>query len=447
MRCIARAGTFAFLVATAGCGADFNSIGRTTALPTGADGGVAIHLDAQQRLTLFRAQKYCAEPSPDALAAYAQSLGLGVSIPTQGAGSLAGASQSTIGSIGLRTQSITIMRDALYRMCEAYHNQMLGDVMVATLLGRSQDLAAVILAVEQLTGAVAGNQVILTGTAGANASASLLANDQALAAAQDNVTKRKAAVADATAKQAKAQTAFDEATAEEASAKRQLDAAKAKSPPVQSEIESAQTAYDNVKAKTAIAKQTLDEANSELKNKKEQLANAEKVLETIQAGQDAAITNAAATTSGGGSFGVINPRRELSSDATKEIASAVHGIVSKALDKSYAADSCMALITSANISEENSKNEHFKKVFELCAKLVSQGIAKALRIETTFDAGGSDPNIIYLREEIAKNESLLNTISRWLRDNNINAAPNNIVSDKEYVEERKRLIEFLKTKT
>ena len=154
MNWVAKVIVASMLVFATGC-ANINTIGRTTPLPKANDRGVAIHLDAQQRLVLYSGQRYCAESSPDALQAYASALGLAGTQPSQGATSLAAGQQSHAASIGLRTQSITIMRDALYRMCEAYNNGILGDVMVATLLGRSQDLTAVILAVEQLTGAVA----------------------------------------------------------------------------------------------------------------------------------------------------------------------------------------------------------------------------------------------------------------------------------------------------
>lgn len=167
--------------------ADLQTVGRTTRLPLLVDAnnskvepGVAIHLDAQQRLVLARGEKYCAEPSPDALAAYASSLGFGVSAPGQGAASLAQALQSSAGSIGLRTQSITLMRDALYRMCEAANNGDLNRLEVAMFLRRSQDLTAAVLAIEQLTGAVVAQQVILTGNANAAAAASLLSNQAAV---------------------------------------------------------------------------------------------------------------------------------------------------------------------------------------------------------------------------------------------------------------------------
>ena len=232
-RLFAYAITVAVLFGFTAC-ADMQTIGRRTTLP-GSDktDGVAIHLDAQQRLVLVKAGgHYCAEPSPDALAAYASSLGLGLSAPSYGAASVANALQSSAGSIGLRTQSITLMRDALYRMCEAYENGALGEVQVSMLLGRSQDLTAVILAIEQLTGSVAGNQVIMTGTAGSGASASLLSDQKLLDEARKNENDKKTSLdaaikerddlqASVTAKETEvknARTAFDSAQTQDKTA-------------------------------------------------------------------------------------------------------------------------------------------------------------------------------------------------------------------------------------
>ena len=106
--------------------------------------------------------QYCAEPSPDGLASFAASLGSGIGAPSGEALSAALGGGSNASSIGLRTQPITLMRDALFRMCEAYSNNQLDEAEVLTLLGRSHDLTAVTLAVEQLTGAVAAEQVALT---------------------------------------------------------------------------------------------------------------------------------------------------------------------------------------------------------------------------------------------------------------------------------------------
>ena len=193
--------------ALSGC-ANMLTVGRTTLLPSGTNktvdsegksnldtssGGIAVHLDAQQRAIIHTGARYCAEPSPDALAAYAASLGLGASVPGTGSGSASNALSSAAANIGLRTQSIQLMRDSLYRLCEASNNGRINESDMAMLLRRSQDLTAVVVAVEQLTGAVVAQQAAVTTNAQASASASLVANQQLLGEMEDKVAKKQAA--------------------------------------------------------------------------------------------------------------------------------------------------------------------------------------------------------------------------------------------------------------
>ena len=131
--------------------ANTQTAGRTTELPSERGKGIAIHLEAQQRLILSNGKgHYCAEPSPDALSAHAASIALGTTSPS-GGGQIDVEQISKPTGIGLRTQSITLMRDALYRICEASNNGNLQKWETAAILLRSQDLTAVMLAVEQLT--------------------------------------------------------------------------------------------------------------------------------------------------------------------------------------------------------------------------------------------------------------------------------------------------------
>jgi len=61
----------------------------------------------------------CAEPSPDALSALSASIGGGISDPKVAA-NFALAQSESAASIGLRTQSIQLLRDGMYRLCEGY---------------------------------------------------------------------------------------------------------------------------------------------------------------------------------------------------------------------------------------------------------------------------------------------------------------------------------------
>ena len=62
----------------------------------------------------------CAEPSPDALSAIAAQYSLGSTRASGNDIALTAAQQETAVNIGLRTQSIQLLRDSLYRLCEGY---------------------------------------------------------------------------------------------------------------------------------------------------------------------------------------------------------------------------------------------------------------------------------------------------------------------------------------
>ncbi|MGE0024282.1 MAG: hypothetical protein AB7S70_11700, partial [Hyphomicrobium sp.] len=103
------------------------------------DDNESLSIDAKQRLVLntheggkTRDRKIvCAEPSPDALTATSAAASGGAAFTVPGAATenakeaqLAAAYSrgETAGSLGLRTQTIQLLRDGLYRACEAYMN-------------------------------------------------------------------------------------------------------------------------------------------------------------------------------------------------------------------------------------------------------------------------------------------------------------------------------------
>ncbi len=136
-----------------GC-ANFHSIDRISSL----SGDKAIHLDAEQRLVYAGKDEYggsrlCAEPSPDAIMAFSSTLGRDFSAEDKKE-LLSAAFAKSSGYIGLRTQSIQLMRDALYRACEAYFNKAITEKKFVEMHEQFQDILVGALAIEQLTGAV-----------------------------------------------------------------------------------------------------------------------------------------------------------------------------------------------------------------------------------------------------------------------------------------------------
>jgi hypothetical protein len=400
-----------------GC-ANLQTISRLTTLPKEKPGphdyGVAIHLDAVQRLVLVKAiGDYCAEPSPDALAAYASALGLGISIPGKGGGSLAEALSSSAGSIGLRTQSITLMRDQLYRMCEAYSNGAIGPVQVATLLRRSQDLTAVILAVEQLTGAVAANQVILTSTAGAGASAALMSNQQLLDAARKDEEQKAKALDEAKKQRDALKKATDDKRIEW---KGVDDSAKTAEQNKAANAGELRTAADNKKGDLTKLEADLAQAENQVKTREALLAEAKKTRETIESLKDSALTNAVANTSGAGQFSApILQRQELSKEATQAIASTVQFMVQTVIAKEYTHDSCMDMLTFVpkNYKDwDEGQKKGNEKVRELCIQLLSQVISEMItKTQTSF---APDATTTLIKTAIDKDPALRAKLKDWM---------------------------------
>ena len=361
--------------------ANLGTVNRTTILPgkptttsdSETDGeGLAIHLDAQQRLVLVRANKYCAEPSPDALASYAASAGLGLGKPGKDAASVAQAVQSNVASLGIRTQSITIMRDALYRVCEAIANGVVSDVGAVTLLTRSQNLTAVVLAVEQLTGAVSASPVILTSDARANASAMLMANQELLEAAETDVNEKNENLL----KSQQELTEIEESIKEK-----------------QNVVTNAQQALNNESGDEAtlkIRRENLGAATRDLNKEQTKLETTKRTVEfnesllkeaqknrdAIRDIREAGLTQVTTTAVGAGQFGNTPVQREqLDAESTKEIASAIKEMVKHVIEKDYTVESCMALITRKRDSKSASTDEN-NNIIDACTELVSAKFRK-----------------------------------------------------------------------
>lgn len=162
-----------------GCGnAHWHSINRSFS-PGAGDSRL---IDAKQRAiisivdTSGAYKGTCAEPSPDALQATAAALGGSGSLSKEditAAVNLALSSTESAASIGLRTQSIQLLRDAYYRICEGYLSGGLDQVSYDVLQRRFQNHMIALLAVEQLTGVVKAEQVALTSQSVADAGAQL----------------------------------------------------------------------------------------------------------------------------------------------------------------------------------------------------------------------------------------------------------------------------------
>ena len=380
-----------------GACANMSTVSRTTWLWPLTDR--AIHLDAQQRLVLVRAEKYCAEPSPDALASYAAALGLGLGEPGKGAGTVAQALQSNAASIGLRTQSITLMRDALYRICEATANETLGKVGAATALARSQDLTAVVLAIEQLTGAVAAPSVILTSEAGAKASASLIEMQKDLKAAEKEVEQRQKSLSES---------------------QKRADQLEETNQQSQNGVEESQKVpEEEVKRQESLHEEAVKDRDK-IRELKEEIR-----------------TQATAITRGAGQFGSIPiQRNQLDAKATKAIATAITSMVKEVLKQDYTLESCTELITNFAMPEDAQNAGQQKilaeqqKILEGCRKLVLSNYKREAAM-AELEAAMAEREAEQIREpcspelgnkideKLTSNPTVRPKIKKWLKEKKI----------------------------
>lgn len=105
---------------------------------------------------------YCAEPSPDALVAQAAALSANLTTPKSLGVALGAANNEAAGSIGLRTQTIQILRDGYYRICEAYSNGSIDEQEYQDVIDNIDGVIAVTLAIDSLGGTIAAPAIDLT---------------------------------------------------------------------------------------------------------------------------------------------------------------------------------------------------------------------------------------------------------------------------------------------
>lgn len=182
------------LLLMGGC-AELNSIYRSQTLPDNKPHVVSI--DAKQRVILSNVSKttannpktaivrFCAEPPPDVFTALASSLGAEASFSKSVSPELAAKMAVTMSENAAtieRTQTINILREAMYRNCERYLSGAITEDEFIVQAARDQQLIVQILAVEQITGVAKAQSTALTTIARAaaggisDASLTMLAN-------------------------------------------------------------------------------------------------------------------------------------------------------------------------------------------------------------------------------------------------------------------------------
>lgn len=192
------------VLSVAGC-ENSNSIYRETQL----DSGTTLITDAKQRAVIntrdYRASRQgsnhriiCAEPSPDVAQAMSVALQAGVSVTngnTKVDANLALAIASQVAQLGERLAAIQLLRDKMYRACEAYANGATSQGGYISVLARVDKTMATMLAMEMAAGAFGRNLA----SAGSSASTSPGADPAKVKAAADQVKSDAKAFEDAQA--------------------------------------------------------------------------------------------------------------------------------------------------------------------------------------------------------------------------------------------------------
>jgi hypothetical protein len=281
----------------------------------------AILIDAKQRAILTRVwqengenpakvRRFCSEPSPDFVSVMAQALSAGGTFgktadPTslQVALNLA-YSRSENGTTIARTQTINMLRELMFRTCERFLSGGYDEMELSIQAVRDQRLMVSILAIEQLTGAVAPSPVVISteGSAGAGLSGKAIETYAAL-----REEKKKADSAAAAAKKARDEkfgTGDDGKPRECQAIKDEL----AKVPPGTVD-DAKKTECDKLEKAVTDTKATADEAGKAYST----------VEQAITTGGVSVSTVSEAIASGG-----LN---RATSDATKEVAGTVERIV------------------------------------------------------------------------------------------------------------------------
>jgi hypothetical protein len=324
-------------LALMGC-ANFNSIHHRFK----PDEGDALSIDAKQR-AIYTVTKtmsgghswkaVCAEPSPDALAAISASAGVDAAVLDKALG-LAFSSQEGAASIGLRTQTIQILRDAMYRLCEGYASGALDDIGFSRLQRRYQAIVIGLLSIEQLTGAVVARQAAIGGDATARLG-------QNLARITTMIQEARVRSAAAKAKRETAQAKLDATSQGEQQASDALSRAmqEAGGDEEAESVRSAKAALDQASVAKAQAQQELTQAVMSDNAEAAEVANLENLRKDID--RATAIASTAAQFSSP-SLSAAPP----DSAAYQKVADVVKDIVQSIVQHDYTQESCMDMILS-----------------------------------------------------------------------------------------------------
>lgn len=359
----------------------------------------SIAIDAKQRVVLSGSPKVerqvngsstittatpviCAEPSPDALSAIAASTGLALSNADREYVTNFALSESA-GSIGLRTQSIQLMRDAMYRLCEGYLSGAIDPVGFETLHRRFQSSMVAILAIEQLTGAVRAPTVALSGSAVVGAAEIVAKYTELTDKSRQAIPAAQKSVEDATAAFNAAKTSRETLENEAATLKAELGGATTSPPADKAKLDRFNSLNNTL---IPNAKKAEGERQASLAAATAALENLQSQLSYYDAARRAALSGGGNTST----IAVVNlPSDTSRSDAAMtNVATAVSTIVASTLGLNFTRELCTSILgrsvtTMVNLAE--------KSALTSCYEYLSASVKYTTQLATALETANKMP--------------------------------------------------------
>ena len=200
-----------------------------------------------------------------------------------------------------------------------------------------------VLAIEQLTGAVAAQQVALTTNASAAASASVSSGADAI----DRLTKSRQDLEERLRQEETVNTKLSNDLSAKNTA---LNTAKAATNPA-----TPQTELDKLEGERDATEQSLNQSQQRKANLNERIAEHTESIDALSALQDAAVTSAQAQAAGAATLAGGRTASTISDTNAQYIANAVKDIVQAYLSTPRLVEQCLEVLKSEQGSAQNSK--------------------------------------------------------------------------------------------
>lgn len=328
-----------------------------------------VSMDAKQRLVLVNQveekgvvegslrmqRRICAEPSPDALSALSASFSGSWFDGTNSSKQLAAALGESSSSIGLRTTSIQLMRDSMYRLCEGYLSGAMTKEEYADRQAHSQSLVVGLLAIEQLTGAVRSEQVAITSNSGAGGSPDT-------ASEADNLKQAKKDLAGQQSIKDLASKELERLVADVKVKQTALDNEKKKSDPKKEDL-------DRLQEDLASTKSSMEQATADLKKQTALLEVEESSVKVAQQAFDLARTRVRSTVSGDAKFSQQRVGG-LSDSATALVANTVELIVDRIIGTGPVFQKCITALSKPEFKD--SPKAQTEMIMNMCTAALAR---------------------------------------------------------------------------